>query len=52
MSAADSLPPAVHSHVHDLPGYVTWDTTGVVVQADSNGVVRAEHLSVQLVEVP
>ena len=34
------------------PGYVTWDTTGVVVEADSNGVVRGKYLGVQLVELP
>ena len=33
-------------------GYVTWDTTGVVVQADNNGIVQPVRLEVQLVEVP
>jgi hypothetical protein len=34
------------------PGYATWDTTGVVVQAGDKGQVRGVRLEVQLEEIP
>ncbi len=49
-------PPRARPGTYDVtvaaPGYVTWDTTGVVVEADSIGVVRTVYLSVQLEETP
>jgi hypothetical protein len=49
-------PPRARPGTYDVtiaaPGYITWDTTGVVVEADSIGVVRTVPLEVKLVELP
>ncbi len=44
--------PGTYRVTVDAPGYVTWDTAGVVAGIGADSIVRTVELSVQLVETP